>query len=130
MLKPPLMKSAVLAVALAVFAAGFACAQQSELLSPLDRAVNAALSAAGVPNREATRVVPIVTSGGASAGYAQIVGARARVAQTRAVVKMSTTAANGWRFDALVPVSVVGRSSGAMHRVYGVAVDALVSAGE
>lgn len=124
------MKILVLAGALAAFAAGFASAQQSEILAPLDQAVNAVLSAAGVPNRDATRVVPVVTSGGAQAGYAQIVGPQARVAATRAVVKISTSAPNGWTFDTLVPVSVVKRGSGAMHREYGVAVDALVRGGE
>ena len=124
------MKIVVLAAVLTAFAAGFAPAAPGELLAPLDQAVNAVLSAAGVPNRDATRVVPIVTSGGAAAGYAQIVGPQAKVAATRAVVKISTTAANGWTFDTLVPVSTVSRSSGAMRREYGVAVDALVRAGE
>jgi hypothetical protein len=124
------MKVAVLAVALGAFAAGFASAQQSEILAPLDQAVNAVLSASGIPNHDATRVVPVVTAGGAEAGFAQIVGPQARVAATRAVVKISTTAPNGWTFDTLVPVSVVKRGSGQMHREYGVAVDALVRAGE
>lgn len=124
------MKTVVLAVALAAFAAGFAAARQNELLSPLNAAVNAMLSAAGVPNRDAARVVPLVSTGGATRGYAQIVGPQALLAATRAVVRVSTTAPNGWTIDALVPVSVVGRTSGEMHRVYGVAVDALVNEGE
>jgi hypothetical protein len=120
------MRSVLLAVALAASAAGIATAQQSEILAPLDQAVNAVLSAAGVPNRDATRVVPVVAAGGATAGYVQIVGPQARVAATRAVVKVSTTAPNGWTIDTLVPVSAVSRSGGTMHRVYGVGVDALV----
>lgn len=124
------MKSAVVAVALAACAAGLAAAQQSEILSPLNAAVDAMLSAAGAANRDAARVVPIVAAGGATVGYAQVVGPQARVAATRAVVRISTTAPNGWTIDALVPVSTVSRASGAMHRVYGVAVDALVNGGE
>jgi hypothetical protein len=124
------MKIAVLAAVLAVFAAAVASAQQSEILVPLDQAVNAVLSAAGVSNRDATRVVPIVTAGGVTAGYAQVAGPQARVAATRAVVKVSTTAPNGWTIDALVPVSVVSRNGGTMHRVYGVGVDALVHGGK
>lgn len=120
------MKMLVLAAALALLTAGFAAGAQSEILAPLDQAVNAMLGAAGVPNRDATRVVPIVGSGGETAGYAQIVGPRAQVAATRAVVKISTAAPNGWTIDAFVPVSTVSRSSGAMHRQYGVAVDAIV----
>jgi len=124
------MKSVILAVALAALTAGLAVAQQNEILSPLNSAVDAMFSAAGVPNRDAARVVPIVAAGGATVGYAQIVGPQARVAATRAVVRISTTAPNGWTIHALVPVSTVGRASGAMHRVYGVAVDALVNGGE
>ncbi len=121
------MKVLVLAAAVAAFAGGFAAAQQSELLAPLDQAVNALMSAAGVSNHDASRVVPIVVAGGATAGFAQIVGPQARVAATRAVVKISTTSPNGWTIDALVPVTTISRTSGSMHRQYGVAVDAIVN---
>ena len=72
------MKTVVLSVALAAFAAGLGAAQQSEILAPLNTAVDAMLSAAGVPNRDAARVVPIVAAGGATVGYAQIVGPQDR----------------------------------------------------
>lgn len=121
------MKAVVLTVVLAALAAGFAAASRREILAPLDQAVNAMLSAAMVPNREATRVVPVESTGGAVTGYAQIVGAQARVAATRAVIEISTTSPNGWTIDALVPVTSVSRTSGAMRRQYGVAVDALVN---
>lgn len=121
------MKTLVLTIAVVLLTAGLAVAAQSEILAPLDQAVNAMFDAAGAPNRDATRVVPIVSSGGQTAGYAQIVGPRAQVAATRAVVKISTASANGWTIDAFVPVSTVSRSSGAMHREYGVAVDAIVN---
>ncbi len=124
------MKIAVLTIALAAFAAGFAAAGQAEILAPLDQAVNAMLTAAGVPNHDSSRVVPVVGSGGVTTGYAQIVGPQARVAATRAVVKISSAAPNGWTIETLVPVSAVGRGTGAMHREYGVAVDALVSGGQ
>lgn len=120
------MKILLLAVTLAAFAAGFAAAQ-NEILAPLDQAVNAMFEAAGVPNREATRVVPIVTAGGTTAGYAQIAGTQTRVNAARAVLKISTVSPNGWSIDALVPVTTVGRTSGAIHREYGVAVDAIVN---
>lgn len=120
------MKTFVLAVALAGFAAGVATAQQSEILAPLDQAVNAMFEAAGVPNRDATRVVPIVTTGGITSGYAQITGSQARVNATRAVLKISTASPNGWSIDALVPVTTISRSSGTIHREYGVAIDAVV----
>lgn len=123
------MKIAILAVALAAFTAGFAAAQQREILEPLDQAVNAMFAAAAVPNRDATRVVPIESAGGAVAGYAQIVGPRTRVAATRAVVRISTSSPNGWRIDALIPVTSVSRTSGTINREYGVAVDAIVNGG-
>lgn len=121
------MKVAILAAVLAAFAAGFAAAQQREILEPLDQAVDAMFSAAGAPNREATRVVPIENAGGIVSGYAQITGARASVAATRAVVRISTVSPNGWTIDALVPVTSVSRTNGTLHREYGVAVDAIVN---
>jgi hypothetical protein len=121
------MKVAFLAAMLAAFAAGFAAAQQRELLAPLDEAVNAVFSAAGAPNRDATRVVPVESAGGVVNGYAQIVGPASRVQATRAVVQISTASPNGWSIEALVPVSSVSRSTAALHRAYGVAVDALVN---
>jgi hypothetical protein len=129
MLKTPFMKVLIITLALAAFAAGFAAAQQSEILAPLDQAVNALFSAAGVPNRESTRVVPIESVAGAVNGYAQIAGPQSRVAATRAVIQISTTSPNGWSIDALVPVSSVSRSGGTLHREYGVAVDAIVNGG-
>ena len=121
------MKTLIATFALIAACAGLAAAQQREILAPLDQAVNAMFAAAGAPNRDATRVVPIESSGGAVAGYAQIVGPRARVAATRAVVEISTTAPNGWQIQALVPVRSVSRASGALQREYGVAVDAIVN---
>jgi hypothetical protein len=120
------MKVAFLAALLAAFAAGFAAAQQREVLAPLDEAVNAMFTAAGVPNRDATRVVPIESAGGAVSGYAQIAGSASRITATRAVVEISTTSPNGWSIDVLVPVTSVSRSAGTLHRAYGVAVDALI----
>lgn len=129
MLNATRMKVVILAVALAAFAAGFAAAQQSEILQPLDQAVNAMLSAAGTPNHDASRVVPIESAGGAVDGYAQIIGPQARVASTRAVVRIATSSPNGWTIEALIPVTSVSRTAGTLHRQYGVAVDAIVNGG-
>jgi hypothetical protein len=123
------MRIALLTISLAVCAAAIAGAQQSAILAPLDQAVNAVLSAAGASNRDATRVVPVVTAEGAVAGYAQIVGSQGRVAATRAVLNVSTSTPHGWSIETLVPVSTVSRDGRMMHRVYGVAVDALVREG-
>jgi hypothetical protein len=121
------MKVFVLALVLAGVAATFAAAQQSELLAPLDQAVNAMLQAAGAPNHDVTRVVPVVRTGGVTAGYAQIVGTHAAVARTRAVLEISTDVPSGWNIDALIPVTTIDRTGGAIHRSYGVGVDAIVN---
>ena len=118
---------AVLIVALLVACAAGESRAQNELLAPVNEAVNAMFEAAGVPNRDATRVVPIVAQSGLTTGYAQITGAQARVNATRAVLSISTVSPNGWSINALVPVTTISRTSGAIHREYGVAVDAVVN---
>jgi hypothetical protein len=121
------MKVFALTMLLAAAAAALAFGRQNELLTPLDQAVNAMLDAAGTPNRGISRVVPIVRSGGVPGGYAQIIGDRAAVAHTRAVLEISTAVPSGWSIDALIPVTTISRTSGTIHRSYGVAVDAIVN---
>ncbi len=121
------MKVAVIAALVAAFAGGYAAAQQPELLEPLNTGVNALLQAAGAGNSGASKVVPIVGQGGGVAGYAQIVGAPNAVNATKAVVQLQTQYGGAWSITALVPVTSVKRSSGAMHRTSGVAVDAVIN---
>jgi hypothetical protein len=121
------MKVAFAAALLAAFAGGFAAAQQPALLDPLNTGVNALLQAAGVGNAGASKVVPIVNQAGMTSGYAQIVGATNAVNATKAVVQLQTQFGASWSVTALVPVTSVKRSSGAMHRAPGVAVDAVIS---
>lgn len=121
------MKVAILSVLLVSFAAAVACARPREILAPLNQAVNAMLGAAGAANRETSRVVPVESAGGLVAGYAQIIGPRMQVLATRAVIKVSVIAPNGWKIDALIPVSSVSRSGVSMHREYGVAIDAIAN---
>jgi hypothetical protein len=99
------------------------------LLGPLNDAANALFSAAGAANRQTTAVVPIVTSAGLQNGYAQIEGAPSNVRRVRAVVEVRSPSGGGWSITALVPVSTVSARSAAIHRVYGVATDALVNYG-
>jgi hypothetical protein len=119
------MKVALIATLLATLLAGVAVGQQSELLAPLNTGVNALLDASGAPNRLASKVVPIVTSGGATTGFAQIVGPAASVNATRAVLEVHSQFAGAWDFAALVPVTGVSRG-GTIHRQYGVGVDAVI----
>lgn len=120
------MKGIILVLLFGAFGVGFAVARQHEVTLPIDAAVNAMLAAAGAPNHQATRVVPIENSGGLVSGYAQIVGTRSSVAATRAVVRISAPPASGWTVDAYIPVTGIDRHSGTIHRQYGVAIDALV----
>jgi hypothetical protein len=121
------MKVAFIVALLAAFAGGFAAAQQTELLGPLNTGVNTLLQAAGVGNSASSRVVPIVTPGGTLTGYAQVVGTPSAVNATKAVVQLHTEYGGAWSISALVPVSSVARTSGAMHRVSGAAIDAVIS---
>ena len=122
------MKVAVLFALLCAFAAGFAVAQQSVLLDPLNTGVNALLQAAGTGNSGASRVVPVETQSGAPAGYAQVVGSPDGVNATKAVVELQTQFGGSWSIDALVPVTSVKPGSSAIHRARGVAVDAVINA--
>jgi spore maturation protein SpmB len=119
------MKVALIAAVLAAFAFGFGIAQQSALLEPLNTGVNSLLEAAGVPNRTAARVVPIVAAGGGTRGYAQIVGPENAVRQTKAIVALQAQGGTA-NITALIPVTSVDRKSGAMKRANGVAVDAVI----
>jgi hypothetical protein len=119
------MKVAVTTAILAAFLCGFAAAQQSELLGPLNTGVNALLQAAGVANREASRVVPIVDSVGVSNGFAQIVGTQRNVNAVKAVLAVETHGGETWSITGFVPVTSVNRG-GTPHRAYGVAIDAVI----
>lgn len=117
------MKVAFIAAVLAAFAFGLGVAQQSALLEPLNTGVNTLLQAAGVPNRGAARVVPVVSETGGTRGYAQIVGPEKAVRETKAVVALQAPGGTA-NITALIPVTSV--KSGAMNRANGVAVDAVI----
>lgn len=98
------------------------------MAGPLDGAVNTLLADAGAANREATRTVPLINADGSSTGGAQIVGPRPAVDKVRAVVRVTSSWQGTQRVTiaALVPVDRIEHGP-RFHRVYGVAVDALVS---
>jgi hypothetical protein len=122
------MKTVLVAAILTALLAAYAIAQENAMLAPLDTGVNALLQAAGVPNQSATKVVPIVTSGGAKAGFAQIAGTRENVEHTHAVVELRSQFGGTWQVRALVPVTSVS-PGGTIHRRYGVTVDAVINGG-
>ena len=91
----------------------------------LNTAVNAMLDAAQAGNHQATKVVPIVTLGGGSAGFAQVTGSGYAVSRTIAVVEIRASGGTG-QVTLLVPAASIARDSGTFVREYGVGVDALV----
>lgn len=96
-------------------------------LGPLDGAIDAVFSAAGVPSHAARRSVPLIASqGGALLGAAQVTGDAAAVRRVRAVVVVdsSSSAANGGTLHAYIPVDRI-EAGPHFHRVYGVALDAV-----
>ena len=113
------MKVTVLALLLASSLPG-----ASGVSTALNTAANAVFDAAGAPNREATKVVPVVSAAGSVHGFAQVTGSAKAVAATAAVVEISS--ATTWSITAFVPVTSMPDASGAFHREYGVAVDALI----
>lgn len=96
------------------------------MTAALDSAANAMFEASGVPNRAPTKVVPLVTAGGARAGFVQVAGDSKALARTSAVVELR--AGSPWQITAFVPVSRIDPGEISLKREYGVAVTALVAA--
>lgn len=83
-----------------------ATARPASVASVLNDAVNAALQGQGLSPRDATKVVPIVTTGGvAYGGMAQVEGPAAAVARVRAVFSYKGAYGGGaWTLQTLVPI--------------------------
>lgn len=97
---------------------------------PLNGFINSMLEGKGVANRDATKVVPILTLGsGTYIGAAQIVGTEAAVNRTQAVVSFrGAFASDSWNASALIPVNNLNVSGSGVNRVYNVGVDAVINA--
>lgn|SRR5581483_7443891 len=111
-------------LASALFAAA-ALGGSSPVTGALDSAANAMFEASGVPNRAPTKVVPLVTAGGARAGFVQVSGDSKALARTTAVVELR--AGSPWQITAFVPVSRIDPGGAGLKREYGVAVTALAA---
>lgn len=93
----------------------------------LDKFINTIFANRGVPNRDATKVVPILTFGqGVEAGACQVSGPAEAVAQVEAVLAVAATFDKGKRFNiqALVPTTSLNPTR--LDRVYGVGVSAII----
>jgi hypothetical protein len=99
------------------------------IAGPLNQFINSAMLANNVANRDATKVVPIVTVGSATyVGAAQVTGPAAEVDKVKAVGEFAAEWNNGvWHVNALVPVDNLNVLHG-FKRVYGVGIDAVINA--
>jgi hypothetical protein len=101
----------------------------SAIARPLNEFINGALAKDGIGNREATKVVPILSVGdGTYIGAAQVVGSQSAVSSTKAILALRTHFgfAGNWEIEGLVPVNSLAVTSGA-QRVYGVGLDAVIN---
>jgi hypothetical protein len=95
---------------------------------PLNDGINKLTDSAGASTTEATKVVPIVSVGqGGYVGAAQVSGDQYHVDQVQAV-GMLEGGLNGkqFRLKALVPISTTEPGKGALSRVKGVGVSAII----
>jgi hypothetical protein len=101
----------------------------SAIAKPLNQFIDGALAKNGIGNREATKVVPILSVGdGTYIGAAQVVGSQNAVNSTKAILALRTHFgfAGNWEIEGLVPVNSLSVTNGA-QRVYGVGLDAVIN---
>ncbi len=93
----------------------------------LNTFINGILANKGIPNRSATKVVPILTFGqGVEAGACQVTGPTEDVNRVKAVLSISSMLDKGHKFNiqALVPTSSLNPTE--LKRVYGVGISAII----
>jgi len=89
--------------------------------------INTALQNRKWENRQATKVVPIVSIGsGIYAGAAQVIGDEADVQRVEAVAQLELNLPGKARAKVLIPVDKVSFNPAEMQRVYGVGVSAVI----
>lgn len=89
--------------------------------------INTALQNRKWENRQATKVVPIVSIGsGVYVGAAQVIGDEADVQRVEAVAQLELNLPGKARAKVLIPVDKVGLNPSEMQRVYGVGVSAVI----
>ncbi|GBD00126.1 hypothetical protein HRbin17_02663 [bacterium HR17] len=89
--------------------------------------INTALQNRKWENRQATKVVPIVSIGsGAYAGAAQVIGDESEVQRVEAVAQLELDLPGRARARVLIPVDKVGFNPSELQRVYGVGVSAVI----
>jgi hypothetical protein len=99
----------------------------------INSAINTLMLNNQAANREATKVVPILSvavgvsaPGGSYIGAAQVQGPKASVDKVQAVAQIEGAFSDIVRLRGLVPVDSLNPLPGNLHRVYGVGVTALV----
>lgn len=93
----------------------------------MNNAINTMLMNRKWENRQATRVVPIVSIGtGAYAGAAQVIGDEEEVKKVEAVAQIELNLPGKARAKVLIPVDKVSFNVTELQRVYGVGVSAVI----
>ncbi len=93
----------------------------------MNNAINTVLMNRKWENRQATKVVPIVSIGsGAYVGAAQVIGDEDEVKKVEAVAQIELNLPGRARAKALVPVDKVSLNVTELQRVYGVGISAVI----
>lgn len=117
-----LLKNDVIKDAVKVAGVGFLI---DKLAKPINSFINTLLANKNVPNKEATKVVPILTVGAKGhIGAAQVNGPEELIAKVKAVIQYEDSFQGKIRVKALIP----GDSANPLKfgRVYGVGVTAII----
>ena len=89
--------------------------------------VNKLTANKNVGTQQATAVVPIISFGGGGyIGAAQVMGTKANVAKTKAVVQIEGNAIFGKNIRAKALVPVGSKTTSKIKRIYGVGISALI----
>ena len=95
--------------------------------SQINGFVNKLTANKNVGTQQATKVVPIISLGGGGyIGAAQVMGTKANVAKTKAVVQIEGNAVFGRNIRAKALVPVGSKTTSNIKRIYGVGISAII----
>lgn len=98
-----------------------------QLAGPLNDFINTLMMNNGAANRDATKVVPIITVGqGVEVGAAQVSGPEAQVKAVKAVIAINATFDKGRRLEVRALIPSGSKNPLQLQRVYGVGVTAII----
>lgn len=95
--------------------------------SQINSFVNKLTANKNVGTQQATKVVPIISFGGGGyIGAAQVMGTKANVAKTKAVVQIEGNALFGKNIRAKALIPVGSKTTSNIKRIYGVGISAII----